>query len=332
MKQRGHRWVHEIGRGVPPVIDQHVEIVARLHLVPPQGRVDEHVSRFEFRHFARCRRLGIAGKAIEIGRGEIDHRHHLAARGGRQRTGIEVRNLFGRKQRETAVPDRADRRVVRHVPMRRGDGAVADPDAGERRVAIEQAISSHERVVRAQAGEIAVEIGRADIQRGRVRCAMLRSNLREKRIEHHALTAEIHAGDRGVIMEPSADLRFAGIADHGFAAVKAQQIVHCRLPGFQTGAHQRPVARRASHDRRHAFGNDRVEIDRTLARLTLACPTRDRGAMRRRVSHAAPASPRSAARYWPATRRPRSPDAGNRRDAVPPAPRRRARRDGPARW
>jgi hypothetical protein len=38
------------GRGVPPVVDQHVERVERLDLVPPQGRVDQHVAGLELGH------------------------------------------------------------------------------------------------------------------------------------------------------------------------------------------------------------------------------------------------------------------------------------------
>ena len=69
---------------------------------------------------------------------------------GLQRPRIEIVHLLGREQREAPAPDHAARDVVGHVVVRAGNRAIADPDAHERRVALEHGVIEPQIVLRAQ--------------------------------------------------------------------------------------------------------------------------------------------------------------------------------------
>ena len=131
--------------------------------MPPQCRVDQRIARLHLRHLGGGERLGKARMTGQIGRIEIDRGNHLSRWRQVERTGIEIGDLIGREQREAPMPDQRDGDVVRHVVMRGCSGPIADPDADQRRVLDQLRIAEGQRGLRAEARQILIDIGGADI-------------------------------------------------------------------------------------------------------------------------------------------------------------------------
>ncbi|PAV67329.1 hypothetical protein WR25_08053 [Diploscapter pachys] len=187
-------------------------------------------------------RLGEARMAGEIGVVEIDHAHRAAGGGVVDGAEMEVAKLVAREQREAPVPDRDDRKIVRHVIVRGDARARAHPDAGKR-----FARPQIDMVGGVQPVEILVHVDRGEIDGGRLRLSGeggdARENLGQFRIER----AEVHR-HRGVIEQAPATARLADRDGEGTIAMMAQQIVARGVRRLQAGADQWPVARQPADD------------------------------------------------------------------------------------
>ena len=150
---------------------------------------------------------------------------------------------------------------MRHVVMGRGDRAVADPDADQRRAALEPRMIEADAVLGAQARQIIVDIGRTDIEGGRVRPSFTRQDPLQELVEPDPAGFEIEAGDGVVVEEPAANLRLARVGHDRLAAVESKEIVGGRPRRFLPVPNQRPIPGRALEDHRLLRLDERVERD-----------------------------------------------------------------------
>ncbi len=81
---------------VPPVIDEHVEIVERADVVPPHIRDVERVARVQIGDQRGIERAVETWETIEIGIVEIDQADRRARGREFERTDMEVGDLIGR--------------------------------------------------------------------------------------------------------------------------------------------------------------------------------------------------------------------------------------------
>src|ERR1700733_3568581 len=101
MQQAVRRRLEIIRDVAPPIVDEHIEILERLDVVPPQGRDIDGIAGRKFCKFGGGGRLGEAWKAIEVRIANVDQADWLASRGLVQRTDVEILDLIGRKHRES---------------------------------------------------------------------------------------------------------------------------------------------------------------------------------------------------------------------------------------
>ncbi len=110
--------------------------------------------------------------------------------------------------------------------MCRGRGAVTDPDAGQRRIGAEHRVVEHKLIMRPQAWQEQVEIGRADIEGWRVRVAEMTFHLVEGVSKVGTSALEIEAGDILIIKETATLLWLGNKQRHRPALIEALEIVH----------------------------------------------------------------------------------------------------------
>ena len=125
--------------------------------------------------------------------------------------------------------------------MRGGDGAVADPHAHRRRIAIEHRIIELQAVLFLEARKEQIDVGGADVEGRRVLVIQVRFNAPQKLRQLHPPGFEIETRYVFVVEEASADLGRSGKADHRAAAVERCKIVDRRSGGLGASACDFPV-------------------------------------------------------------------------------------------
>ena len=239
------RIAHVSRRAQPPVVDHHVERRRRLHLVPPQARIEQGIAGFEVGDQRRRERLANAGKALEVRVVQVDHGDDLPARSRLQRTGVQVVYLLRRKQGEAAAADDTAGDVVRQVVVRRGNGLGAYPDPGRRRLVGERRMRERQVVALTQSRKMLIQRQGLNIPirvlAARFVGADLCQDLRQNSCRGRAAGGVIETAAFLVIREagPGGGRRHK-IAD-GLAGRIALQQGHGPLRRGQAGAHEFPV-------------------------------------------------------------------------------------------
>ena len=103
------------------------------------------------------------------------------------------------------MPDHAAGDIVRHVVMRRGGGAIADPDADDRRIGLEHRVVEDEVVLGAQTGQIEVEVGGADVEGRGIGIVEMGFDASENRGQRLTGSIEVHRADVVVVEESPLD-------------------------------------------------------------------------------------------------------------------------------
>ena len=251
--QREDRRIHVGRRLPPPVVDQHVERVQRLHLVPPHAGDVERVARLELGDQRVLERRREAREALEVGLLQVDQADRLAGRREVDRTDIQVGQLLRREQREAAMAGRHAGDVVGQVVVRRDAAAIAQPDAGQRlrrRRAAGRQRGQVQVVVRAKAGQAVVDRRRADVVAGRTLDLGELEQLLHQRRQRRVGPAEVHAGEVVVVEDAAVDLRRAGHDGHRRAAPAAVQVVDRGAVGAPRLPHHRPMRHEAAQHHR----------------------------------------------------------------------------------
>ena len=150
--------------------------------------------------------------------------------------------------------------------MRGRRGAVADPDTGERRGTAKRLEWKGQIVFRTKAGEIGVEVGRADIQGLCMGIVAGGEHPVEKGVELHARGGEVHRGHVGIVEEPAANLGRAAIPDYRGAGVEGFQIRHRRFGPLKALGDQRPIPHQAAQDDRLLLRDQARRIEQRLRR------------------------------------------------------------------
>ena len=105
-------------------------------MVPPHARHIHRVTRFELRHLRVFQCIPETRKSLEVGILEINHADDLVGWRKVEWPGIQVRDLSGWKQDETAPARCTAGEIVRQVVMCSDPRAVTHPDKNQRIKAI----------------------------------------------------------------------------------------------------------------------------------------------------------------------------------------------------
>lgn len=121
------------------IVHQHVELVERLDVVPPECGDVDGVPGTKLGHFRGLQGSGEARKAREIRMTNDDQAHRLAGRREVERADVEISDLVRRKHRKSPPAGHYASEVIGVVEMRGNAGAVADPDGLQHRVGGDEA-------------------------------------------------------------------------------------------------------------------------------------------------------------------------------------------------
>src|SRR5512138_3139706 len=113
---------------IPPIVDEGIEGAQTLYVVPPHARHKDRVARLQLGALPRSERLTKAWVPVEVGIGEIHDADRLPAGCRVERARIQVEDLLGRKERETAPTDRTTSKIVGRIVVARGNRARPDPN------------------------------------------------------------------------------------------------------------------------------------------------------------------------------------------------------------
>src|SRR3984885_4423060 len=93
VQQRVRRRVEVLRDVAPPIIDEYIEILERLDIVPPQRGDVDRIAGAELGDFGDLRRLGIAGKTREVRIADVNQSDGLTRRGQVERTHVQISYL-----------------------------------------------------------------------------------------------------------------------------------------------------------------------------------------------------------------------------------------------
>src|SRR5258708_11687067 len=134
MQEAVRRRLEIIGNVAPPIIDEYIEVLARLDVVPPQGGNVDRIARLELGTLRNRGCLGKSWKTHEVRIAHVYQADRLARRGQIERTDVQIFDLVGRKHGEAAPSAHHAGQVFGIVEMRRNARAVPNPDRFEHRL------------------------------------------------------------------------------------------------------------------------------------------------------------------------------------------------------
>jgi hypothetical protein len=129
--QRVHRRIHVGGRLAPPVIDEDVQGVQGLDVMPPHARNEYRIAGPKLGDLHVTPRCHESREFLQVGLCEVHEADGLARRREIQRPDVEIVELVRRKQGEAPVPDGDASEVVGQIVVRGDPRSVADPHADE---------------------------------------------------------------------------------------------------------------------------------------------------------------------------------------------------------
>src|SRR6185437_13166383 len=242
-----HAGVGRIGtcaEGVPPVVDEPVERRQRLHLVPPELRQIERISRLELhpeRLLANLLETGEATllRAVRRG-GETDG---SARHGVVDRADVELPNELRREEREPAPARDHTGDVLEGVVVTGDVRASAEPDARTDALPEER-----HRIAGGEARQRIARRHRAEVDRRRIG-ALQRLRHEVERIEnpHHA-PLEVESLELWAVVVLAFDRRAAEKGLHPGAGIERGEILPEARGGAARRLHHRPVGDEAAQD------------------------------------------------------------------------------------
>ena len=149
---------------------------------------------------------------------EIDHADRASRRRIVERTEIEIGELIGREERETAAPDRAASKIVGEVVVRCDPRPRADPDTLD-----QFAIAEIDVVRLVQAFEIGLYVDRRQIDGRCVTALLVRVDAREDVVQARAPSAEVHP-HRLIVKQTLAAAGLADVHSEGTVAPVLEQV------------------------------------------------------------------------------------------------------------
>ena len=247
--------IHVLGRLAPPVVDQHIEIFQRFHMVPPHAGNEDGIARLQFSTKRMAHRFGKAREPAQVRLVQVHQADWLACWREVERPNVQVLQLVWREQGEAAAAGGGAGQVVRQVVMGGDAGLVADPDAHER-----VARPKVERIFFAVAGQRGLHRGGADVDRGRGRVAAVARQFIEHVVEACAYGREVKAAQILVVEEAAANLAGAQHRNHAGVAVETAQVGVGAGGAGAAGLHGGPAGNQAAQHNRLA-GSQEIVIE-----------------------------------------------------------------------